>query len=141
MAYDPTCFYCAKDQRLSDLMIPVSTLQVSTLYLFREQTHPGRCIVALNDHVSELFLLNSDNIKLFTEDLAKAAKAIHSAFNPGKINYAAYGDKVTHLHFHLVPKYENGPKWGEVFEMMPADKIYLKDTEYQAVIEKIKNEL
>ncbi len=141
MSYDPTCFYCAKDSRLSDLMIPIAPLQVSTLYLFKEQTYQGRCIVALNDHVKELFLLDSDSQKLFTEDLAKAAKALNDTFAPDKINYAAYGDKVTHLHFHLVPKYENGPQWGQVFDMMPAEKILLADSEYQILIERIKGRL
>lgn len=141
MAYDADCFYCVKDQRLSDLMIPVCALSVSTLYLFKEQTYPGRCVLALNDHLSELFMLDSDNVKLFTEDLAKAAKAIHTEFKPGKINYAAFGDKVTHLHFHLVPKYEGGPQWGQMFEMMPEIKVYLEDSEYQLLITRIKNAL
>lgn len=138
MAFDPTCFYCSKDQRLDDLMLEVAPLQVSTLYLFKEQTYEGRCIVALNDHVSELFLLNDDHLKLFTEDLSKAAKAIHHTFKPNKINYAAYGDKVTHLHFHLVPKYEDGPQWGQVFEMMPADKKYPEAAEYDRIIEALR---
>ena len=53
----PDCFYCRKDQRLHDLMIEIAPLAASTLFLFREQTHPGRCVVAYRGHVNELFEL------------------------------------------------------------------------------------
>lgn len=31
-------------------MIEIAHLEVSTLYLFKEQTHPGRCVVAYKEH-------------------------------------------------------------------------------------------
>lgn len=40
------CFYCIKDERLSNLMIPVCTFSTSTLYLFKDQRYPGRCVLA-----------------------------------------------------------------------------------------------
>ena len=49
----PDCLYCRKDQRLHDLMIEIGTLQVSTLYLFKEQTHRGRCVVTYHEHINE----------------------------------------------------------------------------------------
>jgi len=135
------CFYCMKDQRLDDLMIEVAPLQVSTLYFFKEQTHPGRCIVALNSHKSELFDLSVEDQALFAQDMAKAAAAIAKVYSPQKINYAAFGDKLPHLHFHLVPKYENGAKWGTVFDMMPEERIYLSEEAYQDQIQSLRHSL
>jgi diadenosine tetraphosphate (Ap4A) HIT family hydrolase len=66
----PDCLYCRKDQRLNDLMIEIAPLGVSTLYLFKEQTYRGRCVVAYRDHVNELFELSDPELALFTKDVA-----------------------------------------------------------------------
>lgn len=137
----PDCFYCRKDQRLHDLMIEVAPLSASTLYLFKEQTHRGRCVVAYKGHVNELFELPDAELALFTKDVARAARAIKTAFGAKKMNYGAYSDKLPHLHMHLVPKYEGGASWGGTFEMMPANKKLLTDAEYAEIIAQIKKHL
>jgi diadenosine tetraphosphate (Ap4A) HIT family hydrolase len=135
------CQYCTKDQRLSEIMIEICPLQVSTLYLFREQTYRGRCIVALNAHQPELFSLDDGTLHQFSKDVARAAHAVQKAFKPGKINYAVYGDLVPHLHYHIVPKYKDGDCWGKPFEMNPSGKSILSDEEYGRIIRAIKNHL
>jgi diadenosine tetraphosphate (Ap4A) HIT family hydrolase len=137
----PDCLYCRKDARLTDLMIEVAALRVSTLYLFKEQTHPGRCVVAYHGHVNELFELPDSEVALFMQDVARAAGAIKAAFDPAKINYGAYSDKLPHLHFHLVPKYLDGPAWGTTFAMMPEPKHLLTDAEYAVTIESLQRHL
>lgn len=137
----PDCFYCRKDQRLHDLMIEVAPLAVSTLYLFREQTHRGRCVVAYRHHVNELFELADAEMQAFVRDVARAARAIKNAFQAHKMNYGAYSDKLPHLHMHLVPKYVGGPSFGTTFEMMPAEKKLLTDAENASLITAIKAEL
>lgn len=137
----PDCLYCRKDQRLQDLMIEIGPLSVSTLYLFKEQTHRGRCVVAYRAHVNELFELPDAELIAFTRDVARAAKAMKEAFAPNKINYGAYSDKLPHLHMHLVPKYEGGAAWGTPFEMMPANKKLLGEAEYAELIAAIKAKL
>lgn len=134
----PDCLYCRKDQRLNDLMIEIAPLGVSTLYLFKEQTYRGRCVVAYRHHVNELFELPDAELALFTKDVARAAKAMKTAFNPAKINYGAYSDKLPHLHVHLVPKYVDGPSWGTTFTMMPEPKQLLTDDAYAGLIAQIK---
>ena len=137
----PDCFYCRKDERLHNLMIEVAPLGVSTLYLFKEQTYRGRCVVAYRGHVNELFELPDGERDRFMQDVARAAKAMKAAFSPTKINYGAYSDKLPHLHFHLVPKYEGGPSWGTTFEMMPANKQLLDEAGYAALVAALKSAL
>ncbi|MEN9840868.1 MAG: hypothetical protein RL376_668 [Verrucomicrobiota bacterium] len=137
----PDCLYCRRDQRLHDLMIEVAPLQVSTLYLFKEQTYQGRCVVAYRDHINELFELPEAELALFMQDVARAAKAMKSAFGAAKINYGAYSDKLPHLHMHLVPKYVDGPSWGTTFTMMPEPKNLLTDSGYAALIAKLHQAL
>ena len=119
-------------------MIEIAPLSVSTLYLFKEQTHPGRCVVAYRGHVNELFELPETELDLFMRDVARAARAIHTAFRPDKINYGAYSDKLPHLHLHLVPKFTGGPSWGTTFTMMPEPKVLLAEAAYVESISKIR---
>lgn len=140
MNNENTCFYCKKDQRLKDLMIEICELNVSTVYLFKEQSYKGRCVVAYNQHVNELFELENNELELYIKDVKKVAAAIKKAFSPNKINYGAFSDKLPHLHFHIVPKYEDGYTWGGTFEMNPG-KVYLSDEEYSEIISAIKKNL
>ena len=120
--------------------IKIGELPASKVYLFKEQSHKGRCIVASKFHVSELVNLSEADRNAFMADVCKVSNAIHKLFNPAKVNYGAYGDTGCHLHFHLVPKYEGGDEYGGVFQMNPG-KVYLTDEEYAEMIEKIKANL
>lgn len=134
------CLYCQRNELLKNLMIEICDLNVSTLFLFKEQSHRGRCVVAYKDHVNELFELSEPDRNAFMADVCKAAKAIQSTFLATKINYGAYSDTLPHLHFHLVPKYEGEFEFGGVFQMNP-QKVYLTDSEYSTIISKILNAL
>lgn len=137
---DQNCAYCARGELLDAFGIYICELSVSTLILFKEQSKPGRCIVAYKDHVSEIVDISDEDRNAFFADVTRAARAIHAAFHPAKVNYGAYGDTGCHLHFHLVPKYPGGDEWGGVFQMNP-QKTFLSDAAYQEMIEKIKANL
>lgn len=137
---DPNCGYCVGGEPLAKFGIKICDLDVSQLILFKEQSHPGRCIVAYNEHVSEIVNISDEQRDRFFADVAKAANAIHKAFNPDKVNYGAYGDTGCHLHIHLVPKYRDGFEWGGVFAMNPGET-YLSDEEYEKMINLIKDNL
>jgi len=131
------CFYCDKDQQLYDLMVEICELSVSTVYLFKEQTYRGRCNVAFNRHEGNLYELSESELNGFMNDVSKTAKAIAKVFSPGKINYGSFADKMQHLHIHVVPKYEDAPNWGSMFEMNP-QKVYLSDDEYKKMAEELR---
>ncbi|AXI10910.1 HIT domain-containing protein [Oceanobacillus sp. 143] len=140
MELNKDCMYCMEDERRDDLMIEIGKLDVSTVFLFKEQTYAGRCNVVYKDHVKELFDLDQDELAAFMNDVKKVATAVDKAFHPDKINYGAYGDTLHHLHMHVVPKYEGKENWGSTFEMN-LGKTYLSDEEYEEVIKKIKENL
>ena len=129
-----------RNELLDAFGIYICDLRVSSLILFKEQSKPGRVIVAYKDHVSEIVNITEEERNLFFADVTQAANALHKAFAPKKVNYGAYGDTGCHLHFHLVPKYEGGDEFGGTFQMNPG-KVYLTDTEYTEMIEKIKANL
>ena len=131
------CLYCQENETLDNLMIKITDLKVSQLFLFKEQSYSGRLNVVYKDHGVEFHELSNEERNAFMDDVATSAKAIAKAFNPDKINYGAYSDTLSHLHFHVVPKYKDGYGFGSVFEMNP-NKTQLTDAEYQTVIKKIK---
>ena len=141
MKSDPkSCLYCQNNETLHSLMIEVAQLSVSRMFIFREQTYRGRCLVAYKDHVDDLNLLSDADRNAFMSDVAKVKRAMQAVFHPDKINYGAYSDTLEHLHFHLIPKYEGGPDWGGVFQMNPR-QVYLTDAEYQEMAEQLKAQL
>ncbi|TBL80274.1 HIT family protein [Paenibacillus thalictri] len=140
MSINPECIYCTRDERQANLMIEIVPLRVSTLFLFKEQTYKGRCVVALNEHEREFFHLSQEKQDAYMRDVAQTAKAIEQAFSPDKINYGAFGDTMPHVHFHVVPKYKDGAAWGKMFEMNPGEVI-LSEAEYEQLIAQIKKHL
>jgi len=131
MGFDKDCFYCTKGQGLQELMVEICPLKKSTVYLFRDQNFKGRCVVAYNDHFRELFEVTPSELHEYMDDVAKVAEVIKNTLHPDKVSYAVFGDIVSHIHFHLVPKYKDGPLWGEFFCAKPMPVKALPDSEFE----------
>ena len=141
MYSDPKdCLYCQNNQTLKDLMIEIAHLRVSRAFLFKAQTYHGRCLVAYDKHVNDLNELSDEERNAFMADVAQVTRAMQKLFHPEKINYGAYSDKLSHLHFHLAPKYIDGPDYGGTFQMNPG-KVYLSDAEYSEMVKALRKEL
>lgn len=133
-----TCGYCAEGEYLAAFGIKICDLPATKLYLFKEQSHRGRVIVASKLHVSEITALTDDERAAFFADVNRVANALHAVFKPAKVNYGAYGDTGHHLHFHLVPKYADDTfEWGSVFAMNPK-RTFLSDADYASLIDAIQ---
>ncbi|KAA6299952.1 MAG: hypothetical protein EZS26_003907 [Candidatus Ordinivivax streblomastigis] len=133
------CNYCEKGEKLDSLMLKIIDLPYSIVYLFKNQQHQGRCIVAYKNHKTEYFHLNAEENAGFFADVSLTAQALYNIFHPAKINYATYGDLVPHIHVHVVPKYEGGTHWGTPFGEVPNK--FLSDSEYQELVHQIKTEI
>ena len=135
------CYYCDKGETLDSLMIHIADLGNASVYLFRDQTHKGKCIVVFNtDHRTEWYQLSEEEQAEFIHGVSRTAKALKVVFDPDKINYATYGDKVSHLHVHVVPKYEGGPDWGGPFKD-DREPVTLSEAEYAGRVAAIKEKL
>ncbi|EHO50221.1 HIT family protein [Lentilactobacillus kisonensis] len=135
------CFYCEHNQTLHERMIPIVTFDASTVYLNRDQTHPGRVIVALNWHVDEIFELSQQQRTAFIEEVSLTAKVVKEHFNAAKINLGVYGDTVSHLHFHIVPKVPADIDWDDSFINNPKDPAHLSDSESPKRVNQLREEL
>ncbi|MDU4934435.1 MAG: HIT family protein [Peptostreptococcaceae bacterium] len=137
---DKNCAYCMEGELVDKFGIKICELETSKVYLFKEQSHKGRVIVAHKKHIGDMTVLSADERAAYFEDIAKVSNALQAAFKPNKVNYGAYGDTGCHLHFHLVPKYSDEFEWGTTFAMNP-ERITLTEEEYQELINQIKENL
>lgn len=137
---DMTCPYCVGGAKTASFAWPICEMKTGFLYVFKEQSKPGRCVLAYKDHVSEIVDLTEKERNDFFADVASAARAIHKTYRPDKLNYGAYGDTGGHLHFHLCPKYRDGEEWGGTFEMNSGRTI-LSDQEYEEIAKRIREAL
>lgn len=138
---DQNCMYCVPNQTLEDLMLPICDLGAYKLYLFKNQCYKGRVILACKDHVRCVDELAEEDAKEYFGLVHKAAKAVKKIFSPKQINIGTFGDTAGHVHCHIVPKYEGELDFGAMFQMNPEPGVYLSDSEYQEMIDKIKQEL
>lgn len=86
--------------------------------LVDDPDYPGFCRVVLNDHVSEMTLLNpTDRDRLMHVVFATEA-TLRQMMSPLKINLASLGNMVSHLHWHVIPRFADdrhfpSPIWAE----------------------------
>ncbi len=74
-----------------------------------EADYPGFLRVVVNAHVKEMGDLPvSDQEKLMRVVFAAEA-ALRKVMQPDKINLASLGNVVPHLHWHVIPRYEDDP--------------------------------
>ena len=134
---DQNCAYCMKGDLVAKFGYFCCEMESSNVYIFKEQSHPGRVIVAHKKHVSEIIELTDEERNQFFKDINTVSNAIHKVFNPDKVNYGAYGDTGHHLHFHLVPKYKDEFEWNGVFLMNPGLKV-ASDAECEEIAKELR---
>lgn len=138
---DVNCSYCGNEEALAAFGVFACELEYSNLYVFKEQSHPGRVIVAYKDHVDDFTDLNEEERNGFFRDINNVSTCLKKMYNPTKVNYGMYNDKGHHLHCHLVPKYENDPfEFGTTFEMNPKRK-FATEEELAKLVEELVNGL
>jgi diadenosine tetraphosphate (Ap4A) HIT family hydrolase len=101
----------------------IAPLTVSSLYLSSNQTYRGHCLLILNlRHATRPDQLSSSEWLVFCADLHLAETAIMRTLQPDHINVAILGNVVPHLHWQIVPRYRNDPRWeAPIWTTTPAE--------------------
>ena len=84
---------------------PIAKLRVATLALYDDARFPGRAVLVLDEHatlVEDLPLATARDLAL---DARQAALAVRAAGVATRVNYAAFGNVVPHVHVHLIPRH------------------------------------
>ncbi len=137
------CYYCEQGHEFQKLLFKICDLKVSSVFLCKDQTLPGRCTIMYKDHYNEIYEIPVEERHEFVDDVCALAQTIKEIFGADKINYAIYGDEVTHVHFTLCPKYKGKLGWAKPFVLFPdeKDRIYLNEDEYRERMELIECEV
>ncbi len=136
------CMYCSSENpKRMGLMTYVCELQGSVVYLFKDQTYPGRAIVATKKHFKEIFEMSDSERSIFFNDVANVAKVLTHMFHADKINYSIWGDLVNHTHVHLVPKTHQLPEWGKPFLHDPENPVHTDEETFKARVETLRKTL
>jgi len=146
----PSGLDCPFDEPRGDLskqFIFVAKLQVSTLYLERERnrTYRGYCVLVYDPrHVARIDELTLDEWHVLATDIHRAQSAIIQACSPAHMNLASLGNAVRHVHWHLIPRYPDDPRWGDtIWSRYETDGVpkNLTDDDYREIAESIAKAL
>lgn len=134
------CMYCEKDEKLHSLMVPVCEVDGFPLYLNRNQAHRGRVILACDEHIPQIPDMSPQKASAFFGAVYKVTAVLRRIYEPDQINIGMYGDTVTHVHCHIVPKYQGEEDWNGVFQMNPQPPVVLSDNEVNRAVERLHRE-
>ncbi len=73
--------------------------------LVEHERFPGFCRVVWNRHVAEQTDLSEDDQAWLMRLVARVERAVRETLSPDKVNLAAFGNMVPHLHWHIIPRY------------------------------------
>ncbi|MES2012070.1 HIT family protein [Cupriavidus basilensis] len=73
--------------------------------LVEHERFPGFCRVVWNGHVAEQTDLPEDDQAWLMRLVARVERAVRETMVPDKVNLAAFGNMVPHLHWHIIPRY------------------------------------
>jgi diadenosine tetraphosphate (Ap4A) HIT family hydrolase len=75
--------------------------------LLQDADYPAYCRVELLSHIKEMTDLEFIQRARMMKTVFAVEMALREIFNPDKINLASLGNKTPHIHWHVIPRFEN----------------------------------
>jgi diadenosine tetraphosphate (Ap4A) HIT family hydrolase len=121
----------------------VTELSESYVVLADEQAYRGYCILFLKDHHEHLVRLPLGRQLRLYEDVARVGGALARELAPLRLNYACLGNLVTHVHWHVTPRYPDDPEPQHPIWVRPLGerRVGLSVDERRALIARLRNAL
>ena len=104
--------------------------------LLGDADYPAYCRVELIEHVKEMSDLAPPERARMMKVVFATETALRETIKPDKINLASLGNKTPHMHWHIIPRFENdkhfpNSHWGEA----------LRENKFDALSKATKNAL
>jgi diadenosine tetraphosphate (Ap4A) HIT family hydrolase len=105
------CPHCKRVHLAIEGRLPAFVHETERLIVIAgdHQFFEGYCIAIAKIHVREMHRLPRNDAMLLFGDVLDAGRRIDLEFKPLKMNYASLGNLDEHLHWHIIPRYENDP--------------------------------
>jgi len=87
----------------------IAELSESYLVLGDDQFYEGWCVLLTKDHQEHLAELPPERSMRLWQDVIRTAAAMTRELRPVRINYECLGNLLHHIHWHIVPRYQNDP--------------------------------
>ncbi len=75
--------------------------------LLNDAVYPAYCRVELIEHIKEMTDLTPEKRAQMMLCVFAVEMAMREVVKPDKINLASLGNKTPHLHWHVIPRFEN----------------------------------
>lgn len=97
-----------------------------------DPNYPGFCRVIWTAHVREMSDLDPAQRQALMAVVFGVEEAIRALFAPDKINLASFGNMTPHLHWHVIPRWQDDrhfpePVWGSVQRDAPQTRRIVDD--------------
>jgi diadenosine tetraphosphate (Ap4A) HIT family hydrolase len=111
--HQQACELC--DLARGDVLYKADGLRV---ILVDDAAYPGFCRVIWNAHVAEMTDLAPEQRASLMEAVWQVEQAVRQVMRPHKVNLASLGNMVPHLHWHIIPRYQDdahfpSPVWAQ----------------------------
>jgi len=138
------CPFCTQRSDDNQFWSKVAVLSVSSLYLHKIQTYRGYAVLIFDPrHATCPSDLSSQEWTSLCKDLHLAQRAIERVTNPDHMNVAALGNQIAHLHWHIIPRYENDSRWGNPIWTTKEEEmeiVHISDADHRKLVEAIRAE-
>lgn len=137
------CPFC--NPKIINSQMILKTRNEYVLYNIRKGKTRGRSIVIPKRHVSTLGELSVEEAKSLFETVWLVSNRLREYLKPDGINYGfnegkIAGQTVFHLHFHIMPRYEDdGMPEFHLFHSDPDKKTRFTDEELVQLVEEFRN--
>ena len=118
------CPLCAPRPASAEHGDLIAQLSVSSLFLSGNQTYRSQCVLIFDPrHVAHMDELTPDEWRAMADDLFRAQRAVVAVARPDHMNIESLGNVVAHLHWHIIPRYRNDPRWGQPIWATPLESM------------------
>lgn len=90
---------------------PVARLELCELRLMDDSNYPWLVLVPRVSVARDMIDLDADQRHRLSDEIDRAGRLLHDAFQPYKLNVAALGNLVPQLHVHVIARFEQDPAW------------------------------
>lgn len=91
--------------------------ELARIVLADEPDYPGFCRVILQQHAAEMTDLPAEQRQALMDIVWAVETVVRNTLQPTKINVASLGNVVPHVHWHIIPRWQDdmhfpAPIWG-----------------------------